>query len=122
MELADIISLIVAIGAIAGGNGIVQFLINRKDKKIDESIDQIREDVQKLTSTLDDKFISTRRDICKIQLQMLMDKGDQEVNATLQVAERYFIELKGNAEMAAIFTKWANENDVDIEYLKSKIK
>lgn len=112
---ADII--VPAILGSAGLYGLVQFLILRHDRKTDD-LKKIRQELECIKASQDD----TRTRVTRMELLSLMRDDSDNIDAILQVAEYYFIELDGNAYVHAIFEKWAKEHDVAIGWLPKLTK
>lgn len=96
----------------AGLFSLIQFLITRHDKKNDD-IKQIKNEITKIKSTQEQTILRVTR----MELLSLMDKQPNNIDAILQVAEYYFIELSGNAYAHSLFEKWALEHNVAIGWL-----
>lgn len=101
----------------AGLFGLVQFLILRHDRRIDD-LQQIQIELESIkNSQMDTKIRVTR-----MELLGLMRNDPDNIDAILQVAEDYFIEFDGNAYVHAIFEKWAKQHDVAIGWLPTITK
>lgn len=109
--------LIPAILASTGLYGLVQFFILRHDRKKDD-IAQIRKELESIKQGQDD----TKTRVTRIELLGLIHNDPDNIDAILQVAEYYFIELDGNAYVHAIFEKWAVEHGVAIGWLPKLTK
>lgn len=102
------------IGLFGGGAvfGFIQFWVTRHDaKKSDIRI--LRQDMGAIKRSQEDMAIRVTR----IELFMLIRHDPDNVDAILQVAEHYFIELDGNAYAHALFEKWAKAHDVPVGWL-----
>lgn len=102
----------------AGGIiGFVQFLVARHDNnnsrliRIESKVDQV-----------DQKCVRNELAITKLQLFFLMETQPDNEDAIEVTAQRYFIELDGNAEAWAPFHKWATEHKVDTGWYKALLK
>lgn len=51
-----------------------------------------------------------------------MQHDPENKDAILKEAEYYFLTLKGDGYMHDIFSKWAEDNNVDISWFNGKIK
>lgn len=100
----------------AGLFGLIQFLFTRHDRKKD-SLLEIKRDILNIKNSQNDTNIRVTR----MELLALIRNDPTNIDAILQVAEYYFIELDGNAYAHAVFSKWARENGVDTGWLP-KIK
>lgn len=104
--------LITAILSSAGLFSLLQYLITRHDKKNDELV-QIKNELKSIKSVQDETILRVTR----MELLHLLEKQPSNVDAILQVAEYYFIELEGNAYAHALFEKWAKAHKVAIGWL-----
>lgn len=103
------------ISAILGSAGIfslIQFLISRHDHKND-NLGSIKNDLDSIKSGQNDLNIRVTR----MELTNLIKNDPDNLDAILQVAEYYFIELDGNAYAHAAFEEWANNHGVAIGWL-----
>lgn len=83
--------------AILGGGffGFVQFLITRKDKRLDSSIE------------------SLKRSQCRTEMLVMMNHYSEETMEIMSIAQVYFHELKGDFYMTSLFAKWLKEHDIE---------
>ena len=98
----------------AGVFSLIQFLISRHDKKQD-ALDGIRKELKMVNHTLDETLLRVTR----CELKGLIRDDPDNVDAILQVAEYYFIELDGNAYAHTMFMKWAKEHGLETGWLPS---
>lgn len=96
----------------AGLFGLIQFFVTRHDHKYDRMAD-IEKKVDRVGKSQDDMNLRLTR----MELTNLIKDDPNNVDAVLQVAEYYFIELDGNAYAHALFEKWAVEHGVAIGWL-----
>ena len=101
----------------AGVFSLIQFLVLRHDRKYDRMID-IERKVDRVSSSQDNMNLRLTR----MELTNLVKDDPENVDAILQVAEYYFIELDGNAYAHAMFEKWAVEHGVAIGWLPKLTK
>ena len=101
----------------AGVFSLIQFFVTRHDTK-KEDLSEIKKELIKIKSGQDDTNIRVTR----MELVNLIQNDPNNVDAILQVAEYYFIELDGNAYAHAMFEKWAIEHDVAIGWLPKLMK
>lgn len=104
--------IITAILSSAGLFSLIQFLVVRHDNKKNSFTSVMKElkeikDVQKNTDIR----------ITRMELINLIKEDPDNIDAVLQVAEYYFIELDGNAYAHAIFEKWAISHGVATGWL-----
>jgi len=96
----------------AGVFSLIQFLIARHDKKSDD-LGDIKDQLAKIREAQRENDVRVTR----IELKGLIRDDPDNVDAILQVAETYFIELDGNAYAHAMFEQWATEHNVAIGWL-----
>lgn len=96
----------------AGLFSTVQYFITRHDKRHND-LDIIKKELMSVKSTQED----TNLRVTRMELIGLIDKQPNNVDAILQVAEYYFVELNGNAYAHSLFEKWAKEHNVAIGWL-----
>lgn len=102
------------IGLFGGGTvfGFIQFWVTRHDAKKSD-IRSLHRDIAAIRKSQDDMAIRVTR----MELLSLLRTDPDNVDAILQVAEHYFIELDGNAYAHALFEKWAKAHDVPVGWL-----
>lgn len=96
----------------AGVFSLIQFFVTRHDRKKD-GLNGIKKELDCMKKSLNDTNIRVTR----MELLRLMQSDPENIDAILQVAEYYFIELDGNAYVHAIFEKWAKEHGVATGWL-----
>lgn len=96
----------------AGVFSLIQFFISRHDNRKDD-LCNIRKELSSIKKTQEQTIIRVTRG----ELKDLIRDDPDNINAILQVAEYYFIELDGNAYAHAIFEKWAKEHGVSTGWL-----
>lgn len=97
----------------AGGViGFIQFLISRHDNKKSE-LGTIKKELDAIRKTQQETIIRVTRG----ELKDLIRDDPNNVEAILQVAGYYFVDLDGNAYMHAIFEKWAREHNQPTNWL-----
>lgn len=101
-------------GLFGGGAvfGFIQFWVTRHDAKKSD-IRALRNDIATIKRTQNDIQIRQTR----MELIGLIRMDPDNVDAILQVAEHYFIELDGNAYAHALFEKWAKAHEVPVGWL-----
>lgn len=104
--------LISTIISSAGVFSLIQFLINRNDSKR-KDLECIKDELSRLNRTLDETIIRVTRN----ELKDLIQDNPDNIDAILQVAEYYFIELDGDAYAHAMFEDWAVKQSVSIGWL-----
>lgn len=87
-------------------SGLIQFLITRADKKKDNPIEA------KL-----DKIIAEQKknekDQLRTQLLVMMNLMPDSHEEIMQLAQRYFGELKGDWFYSSLFAKWLKDNNIE---------
>ncbi len=101
----------------AGVFGLVQFLISRHDNRNDRT-KTIEKKLNKIENWQEDLNLRMTR----MELTSLLRNDPENIDAILQVAEYYFIELDGNAYAHAAFEKWAIKHGVAIGWLPKLTK
>lgn len=97
----------------AGGViGFIQFMISRHDRQ-KSGLNDIKKELSAIQKSVDEMNIRVTR----IELSNLIRDYPNNIDAILQVAEYYFIELDGNAYAHAVFEKWAIDHNVAIGWL-----
>ena len=97
----------------AGGViGFIQFLISRHDSQKSE-LNVIRKELDVIKNTQQETIIRVTRG----ELKDLMRDDPDNIEAIMQVAGYYFVDLDGNAYMHAMFEKWAKEHDQPTNWL-----
>lgn len=101
-----------AILSSAGLFSLIQFLVVRHDNKKNNFTSVMKE-----LKEIKDGQKNTDIRITRMELMNLIKEDPDNIDAVLQVAEYYFIELDGNAYAHAIFEKWAIEHGVATGWL-----
>lgn len=104
--------IITAILSSAGLFSLIQFLVVRHDNKKNNFTSVMKE-----LKEIKDGQKNTDIRITRMELMNLIKEDPDNIDAVLQVAEYYFIELDGNAYAHAIFEKWAIEHGVATGWL-----
>lgn len=106
-----------AILSSAGLFSLIQFFVVRHDNKKNDFASVMKE-----LREIKDGQRNTDIRITRMELLNLIKDDPDNVDAVLQVAEYYFIELDGNAYAHAVFEKWAIEHGVAIGWLPKLTK
>ena len=97
----------------AGGIiGFIQFMISRHDNQKSQ-LTSIKKELNEIRSIQQETIIRVTRG----ELKDLIRDDPDNVEAIMQVAGYYFVDLDGNAYMHAIFEKWAKEHDQPTSWL-----
>ena len=83
------------------GSGIIQFLINRFDSK-NNKLDKIINEQKK-----------TEKDQLRTQLLVMMNLMPNSHEEIMQLAQRYFGDLKGDWFYSSLFAKWIKDNGIE---------
>lgn len=108
--------LISTILSSAGVFSLIQFIIKRHDDRKDD-LEEIKKELISIKKVQDETILRVTRG----ELKDLMRDDPNNVEAIVQVARYYFVELDGNAYAHAMFEKWAIEHNVPVGWLP-KIK
>lgn len=115
MDLAGVI-----VGSIFGSVGffgLIQYLITRHDNRKSD-LKEIKDQLK----TIDRKCSRNELATARLQLFFLLESQPENEDAIEATAQRYFIELDGNAEAWAPFHKWAVKHDVDTGWYKALLE
>ena len=82
-------------------SGLIQFLVNRFDSKNDK-LDKIISEQKK-----------TEKDQLRTQLLVMMTLMPNSHEEIMQLAQRYFGDLKGDWFYSSLFAKWIKENNIE---------
>lgn len=111
------ISIFVAVISSTALFGFIQYLISRYDRKHD-SMNSCKAQLTRIEQKCDRNELA----IARLQLFFLMRTQPSNEDAIEATAQRYFIELGGNAEAWAPFYKWATAHKVDTGWYKALLK
>lgn len=107
------LTILVALLGSSGLFTVIQLFLNRYFSKKDK-IDEVS---QSLSALKERTYLSELSD-SRTQLLILINHYHDNHYAILKEAENYFCTLKGDSWMIEILTKWAEEENVDINYIK----
>lgn len=111
------ISIFVAVISSAGLFSFAQYMINRYDNKHDK-MKRYADQLNRIEEKCNRNELATTR----LQLFFLIKTQPSNEDAIEQTAQRYFVELGGNAEAWATFHKWAKQHGVDTDWYKALLK
>lgn len=111
------ISVFIAILGSTGVFGFAQYMISRYDKK-NSKIIKLEKQLDRIENKCDRNELATTR----LQLFFLIKTQPSNEDAIEATAQRYFIELGGNAEAWAPFHKWAVAHKVDTGWYKALLE
>lgn len=107
------LTILVALLGSSGLFTVIQFLLNRHFNKKDKI-----NEVSQLLFTLRERIHLSELSDSRTQLLILINHYHDNHYAILKEAENYFCTLKGDSWMIEILTKWSEEENVDINYIK----
>ena len=110
-------TIIVSVFGSAGLFSLIQFLVSRHDGN-NARLNQIDERLKSIDKKCDRNELATTR----LQLFYLLETQPENEDAIEATAQRYFIELNGNAEAWAPFYKWAVKHEVDTGWYKALLE
>ena len=95
----------ILLAVLGGGNLIlfIKFLIERHDRKIEQTENNERESIK-------NKLLELEKDGLRTQLLLLILIRPDEQTEILRIAEHYFKVLKGDWYMTSIFNNWLKAN------------
>ena len=104
-----VLPIILAVFGASGFWALVQFLIDRFDKKRNVllQIGKMEENNKKQFSTLE-------RDLCRTQLLLMIKSYPKQHEEILKLAYHYFVTLKGNWYMEDLFDDWCAQESISI--------
>lgn len=108
------VSIFVAVISSTALFSFLQYLISRHDKKHD-SMNSCKAQLNRIEQKCDRNELATTR----LQLFFLIKTQPSNEDAIETTAQRYFIELGGDAEAWAPFHKWAVAHKVDTDWYKA---
>ena len=111
------ISVFVAILGSTGVFGFAQYMISRYDKKNNRLV-KLEKQLDRIENKCNRNELATTR----LQLFFLLKTQPSNEDAIEATAQRYFIELGGNAEAWAPFHKWAVAHKVDTGWYKALLE
>ena len=115
MDLAAVV--ITSLFGSAGLFSLIQYLISRHDGRNKDLAH-----IKKQLNIIDKKCSRNELATARLQLFFLIETQPDNEDAIEATAQRYFIELDGNAEAWAPFHKWAVKHDVDTGWYKALLE
>lgn len=83
-------------------SGIIQFFVSRHDNNIEKKVDKIIAEQKK-----------SEKDSLRVQLLVMMNLMPEDKDEIMQLAQRYFGELKGDWFYSSLFNKWMKDNYIE---------
>lgn len=111
------LAVITSIFGSAGLFSLLQYLISRHDSKSED-----RRMIKIQLNNIEKKCERNELAIARLQLFYLLETQPDNEDAIEATAQRYFIELDGNAEAWAPFHRWAVERKVDTGWYKALLE
>lgn len=106
-------TLIIGIVGALFGNGLIQFLLTRKDQQKKESIEaKLKPIGEKIDKILNEQR-KTEKDALRTQLLVMMNMMPNNHEEIMTLAQRYFAELKGDWFYSSLFAKWLKDNQIE---------
>ena len=112
MDSAIVAIISSALGS-AGLFSLIQFFVNRHDKRNDDKCQYTAQ-----LNRIEQKTTQNEKAIVRLQLIYLIHEQPENKDTILLTAQRYFIELDGNGEAWAVFDEWAKSKKLDIGWYK----
>lgn len=97
---------------------LVQFLINRHDKKVEAKKgrwEQINEKIDKFSEKQDklvEDAFDTKVDLIRTNLLLLMASYPSNVDEILHIAYKYFVVYQGDSYVTPIFNEWLKRTNI----------
>lgn len=111
------LAIVTSVFGSAGFFGLLQYLISRHDNK-----SEYRHMIKTQLNNIEKKCERNELAIARLQLFYLLETQPDDEDAIEATAQRYFIELDGNAEAWAPFHRWAVERKVDTGWYKALLE
>ena len=86
----------------------IQFLIQRHDRKKGVLGELIRD-----IKGLKEDILELKKDMLRTQLMDMMHIHPEDVSDIMDLAEEYFVAVKGNWYMSSVFKQWLVERDIE---------
>lgn len=85
-------------------------------------INQVMTLIEDRVSSIEQKIDVIELDTTRTQLLLLIQNTPTDYNSIFNVAFKYFQKLNGDWYMTTLFTKWANEQGVDVSNILNGAK
>lgn len=96
---------------------IVDRMIGKVNKNLDERLDSVRETIKEITEEMRKSNLEQEKAICRVELAIMFDKQKNNKVAIEKKAKHYFCGLGGNDWMGEAYSQWAENNGGDIKVL-----
>lgn len=105
-------AILLAVISSTGLFGFFQYLIMRHDNK-QKDLKDIKKQLQ-VSQKIQDQTIQR---VTRLELKGLIKDDPDNIDAILQVAEYYFVELDADGYMHSLFEKWSIEHNVPTHWV-----
>lgn len=113
MTIEQIITLGIGLFGVFFGSGFIQFYLNRKDKKEENSIEEKLKPIATDISNILKEQKKAEKDNLRTQLLVMMYSLPNNHEEIMTLAQRYFGDLKGDWFYSSLFNKWLKENGIE---------
>lgn len=96
---------------------IVDRMIGKVNKNLDERLNCVKETMDNISTEMRKSNIEQEKAICRMELAIMIDKQKNNKLAIEKKARHYFCDLGGNDWMGEVYSKWAKENNADVDVL-----
>ena len=109
----DYTALVLGIIGALCGNGLIQYLLTRKDNLKKESIESKLQPISDKIDKLLNEQKKTEKDNLRTQLLVMMNMMPNNQEEIMTCAERYFKQLEGDWFYSSLFAKYLKENNIE---------
>lgn len=109
----DYTALVLGIIGALCGNGLIQYLLTRKDNLKKESIESKLQPISDKIDKLLSEQKKTEKDNLRTQLLVMMNMMPNNQEEIMTCAERYFKQLEGDWFYSSLFAKYLKENNIE---------
>lgn len=118
-KLAKLLTSVAAIiGVLVAGSGWFLGQIDTAvSNKIENQTATLQQEVKQIASDREATAKQTELQLTRLELLMLMETDPDNIIEIEKVAQRYFIELKGNTYMSSEFSRWCKLHNANCEII-----
>jgi len=109
----DYTALVLGIIGALCGNGLIQYLLTRKDNLKKESIESKLQPIGEKIDKILNEQKKTEKDNLRTQLLVMMNMMPNNQEEIMTCAERYFKQLEGDWFYSSLFAKYLKENNIE---------
>jgi len=109
----DYTALVLGIIGALCGNGLIQYLLTRKDEQKKESIENKLSPIEEKIDKILNEQRKSEKDNLRTQLLVMMNLMADNKEEIMTCAERYFKDLKGDWFYSSLFAKYLKENNIE---------